>query len=95
MAELEAMACGRPVVTWFNELHAYDVPPPYVSAVDGYDIAVAIANLADNPDLREELGEKGRQWVLEHHGLEPVVDRVEEVARAIIAGEPIPAVAAA
>ncbi len=95
MAELEAMSCGRPVVTWFNELHAYPTPPPYMTAVDGIDIAAAITNLADSPEMRELLGAKGRDWVVQNHGLERVVGRVEAVARAIIAGEPIPAVAAA
>ncbi len=95
MSELEAMACGRPVVTWFNELHAYPETPPYVPAVDARDIAEAIANLVDNPGLRDELGERGRSWVERYHGLEPVVSRVEAVAEAIIAGEPVPAVVAA
>lgn len=95
MAELEAMACSRPVVTWFNELHAYSEPPPYVPAVDGPDIAHAVAKLTLDPSERQRLGEAGRSWVLAHHGLEQVVSRVEAVATAIVAGEPIPAAAAA
>jgi glycosyltransferase involved in cell wall biosynthesis len=91
MAELEAMACARPVVTWFNELTAYPEPPPYVTAVDAVDIADAIIKLAAQPELRDSIGAKGREWVFEHHGLAKVVDRVEAVANAIIAGEPIPA----
>jgi glycosyltransferase involved in cell wall biosynthesis len=95
MAELEAMACGRPVITWFNEIRAYDTPPPYVTAVDAVEIAAAIEDLVDNPARRDAIGSAGREWVLAHHGLASVVDRVEVVAEAIIAGEPIPAAAAA
>ncbi|MGE0601465.1 MAG: glycosyltransferase family 4 protein [Dehalococcoidia bacterium] len=95
MAELEAMACGRPVITWFNELHAYRDVPPYVTAVDAVDVAAAIKDLVDKPELRESLGTKGRNWVIANHSLDRVVDRVEAVAEAIIAGEPIPAIAAA
>ena len=95
MAELEAMACGRPVITWFNELHAYSEVPPYVTAVDGVEVASAIKNLVDQPEMRDLLGARGRDWVARHHGLDPVVDRVEAVARAIVDGEPIPAAVAA
>ena len=95
MAELEAMACGRPVITWFNELTAYSAPPPCITAVDAVEIAEAIVALVDDPAAREAAGVRGRAWVLEHHGLAMVVDRVEAVARAIVAGEPIPAVEAA
>ena len=95
MAELEAMACARPVVTWFNELHAYPTVPPYVTAVDGVEVANAIQGLVDQPSLRENVGATGRAWVIENHSLGGVVDRVEAVAKAIIAGEPVPAVAAA
>ena len=95
MSELEGMSCGRPVVTWFNELHAYNEVPPYVTAVDGLDIAEAIAKLVDDPQMRAELGERGRAWVVANHGLDKVVSRVESVARAIIAGEPVPSVVAA
>lgn len=95
MAELEAMACARPVITWFNELSAYETAPPYVTAVDAQDIAAAVASLIDQPELRRQLGAAGRDWVQANHGLAKVVSRVETVASAIIAGEPIPAVAAA
>lgn len=95
MAELEAMACARPVVTWFNELHAYAEPPPYLTAVDSVEIAAAVATLYDSPELRASLGEKGRAWVEQHHGLERVVTRVEEVAKAIVEGGAIPQAPAA
>jgi len=95
MAELEAMACGRPVVTWFNEIRAYTSRPPFVTAVDSVEIANAVKRLVDDAALRSRLGGEGREWVVEHHSLDRIVDRVEAVARAIIAGEPVPAPVAA
>jgi len=95
MAELEAMACARPVVTWFNDLTAYPEPPPCVTAVDAIDIANAITALVDQPETRDLVGARGRDWVIANHGLDRIVDRVESVAMAIVAGEPVPSVPAA
>lgn len=90
MAELEAMACGRPVITWFNQMHAYSEEPPFVTAVDGIDIANAVTNLVDNPEMRDLIGAKSRDWVRRFHSLEAATSRVEEVALAIANGQPIP-----
>lgn len=95
MAELESMACGRPVVTWFNEGRAYAETPPFLSAVDGEDIARVVGRLADDPALRDRVGAEGRAWVERHHGLDRIVRRVEEVALAVARGEPVPAAPAA
>ena len=91
MAELEAMACARPVVTWFNQAHIYPEEPPFVRAVDGRDIADAVVQLIDDPAARDRLGAEGRAWVHRHHRLEIAVGRVEEVARAIVEERTIPA----
>lgn len=91
MAELEAMACARPVVTWFNQAHIYPEEPPFVRAVDGYDIAASIEQLIDNPSERDRLGAVGQTWVHRYHRLDLAAARVEEVARAIVAGRPVPA----
>jgi len=91
MAELEAMACARPVVAWFNQAHIYPEEPPFVRAVDGYDIASSIIQLIDDPATRDRLGAEGRAWVQRYHRLDIAVQRVEEVAIAIINDQPIPA----
>lgn len=83
MAELEAMSCGRPVVTWFNQPHVYPDEPPCVRAIDGHDIADGIARLIDDPVRADTLGAAARAWVLRHHRLEEVVGRVDEVVRQV------------
>ncbi|MEX0782493.1 MAG: glycosyltransferase family 4 protein [Dehalococcoidia bacterium] len=80
MAELEAMACARPVIAWYTYNHAYAEPPPLLRAVDGYDIAVAVARLVDDADEREAIGTAARAWVQKHHGLAGIAESVERSA---------------
>ena len=86
MAEIEAMACGRPLVARFRYGRAYPEPPPIVNAEDGRAIAAAVLRLLDAPAERLALGEETRSWVERHHAREVVVARVEAVAEAIVAG---------
>jgi glycosyltransferase involved in cell wall biosynthesis len=80
MAELEAMACARPVIAWYTYNRAYAEPPPLGRAVDGYDIAVAVARLVDDADERDAIGMAGRRWVQRHHGLAGIAEAVERSA---------------
>ncbi|MGD9935650.1 MAG: glycosyltransferase family 4 protein, partial [Dehalococcoidia bacterium] len=82
MAELEAMASARPVVTWFRFDTAYPERPPLIRAVDGRDLAAAIVRLVDNPQLRDDLGSRSRAWVQRYHGLDRAAEAVEAAAAA-------------
>lgn len=84
MAELEAMACGRPVIHRFDFDAAYPEAPPFVRATTGVEIAAQVVRLTENPALRDEFGEKGRAWVQRYHDLDAVAARVEEVALAVL-----------
>lgn len=85
MAELEAMACARPVVSWFSHRGAYDEFPPFVRAVDGFDIATAVIRLVDDSNERARIGEASRAWVSKYHNVDAISGRVERAAEAIIA----------
>ncbi|MCC6383125.1 MAG: glycosyltransferase family 4 protein [Dehalococcoidia bacterium] len=85
MAELEAMAAARPVVTWFRYNRAYPEPPPLIRAVDGYDIAQAVIRLVDGADEREGVGLAARAWVQRYHDVDSVAARVEAAACSLIA----------
>lgn len=85
MAELEAMACARPVVSWFSHRGAYEEFPPFVRAVDGFDIATAVIKLVDDAAERARLGEASRAWVTKYHNVDTVSGRVERAAEEIIA----------
>ncbi|MCL4240973.1 MAG: glycosyltransferase family 4 protein [Dehalococcoidia bacterium] len=90
MAELEAMACARPVVTWFNEPDAYPEAPPFVSVSTADEMAREIERLVDDRAASDSAGASGRDWIARHHSLANVAARVESVARAIVDGVPVP-----
>ena len=79
MAELEALACARPVVCWYSFNEAYDERPPFVRAVDGFDIAKSVMRLVDDAEARQAVGEAGRTWVEHHHKVDATAERVEKV----------------
>lgn len=83
MAELEAMACARPVVCWYTFDSAYDERPPFVRAVDGFDIAHSVVRLVEDGDARQALGDEGRAWILRNHGVDATAARVEAAAIAL------------
>jgi len=85
MAELEAMSCGRPVVMWFDQDGAYDAAPPFVRAADGAAIAEAVIRLVDDPQERQRTGDAGREWIIAHHELDMITERVERTAEQLLA----------
>ncbi|GAB4337208.1 MAG: hypothetical protein Kow0010_25260 [Dehalococcoidia bacterium] len=79
MAELEAMACGRPVVMRFDYGDAYDAPPPVVRALDGHDLAHEAIRLHDDKAGRARIGLESRDWVARVHALDRVAGQVERI----------------
>lgn len=84
MAELEAMACARPLVAWFTYDDAYPERAPLLRAVDGADIAAAVIRLVDDAEMRQQMGDAARAWVLRHHALESIAERVEARAEDMV-----------
>lgn len=84
MAELESMACARPVIQRFDFGDAYPEPPPFVQASTGDEIAAQVIRLTDEPALRDQIGEAGRAWIQRYHDLDAIAGRVEEVARQVL-----------
>jgi 1,2-diacylglycerol-3-alpha-glucose alpha-1,2-glucosyltransferase len=88
IAVLEAMACGKPVV-----LRDIDVFREFFT--DGEDCLMcstheefreALERLADDPELRERLGENARETA-EEHSLDRVGDELEAVYESLVDGE--------
>lgn len=86
MSELEAMACGKPVLSFFNYPEVYDEPPPIFSTRDVQEGAEMLVRLVEDDRLRKEAGEKGRAWVEKHHEYVNVARLVEGHYREVLGG---------
>ncbi len=78
---IEAMALGKPVVTFLHEeavrrsAEAFGVEVPIVSATKE-TLRDVLARLAADPDERRRLGSAGRTYVERVHDLERIADRL-------------------
>ncbi len=84
MVELEAMACGRPVISRFTYCEAYAEPPPFVVAHTGREIADAVERLLNDPEEAARVGSDGRAWVERQHNAETIAVQVEALARRFV-----------
>ena len=82
MVELESLACGRPVVSWFTYEDAYAEPPPFVDAHTGPEIAAAIRRMIAAPAEAARIGEASRDWVVANHNADTIAARIEARATA-------------
>jgi len=87
---IEAMAGGKPLITtelgtgtsWVNQHGGTGlvVPPSDPSA-----LAEAVRTLLEHPQLRQEMGERGRRRAAEAFTIERMVEGVEGVYREVLA----------
>jgi glycosyltransferase involved in cell wall biosynthesis len=78
---LEAMSCGRPVIACntagapevvLDEKTGILIPPRDTASLER-----AIVRLSEESKLREQLGNAGREWVLQNFSVEKYIDKVE------------------
>jgi len=79
MAELESMACGKPVICHFEHGDWYPEPPPVFSTDQPAQVAEYLGALTEDRLLRRERGEQGRDWVQQHHGYIAIARQLEQV----------------
>src|SRR5205807_3498533 len=85
---LEAMALGKPVVTYLKpdvveqSAAGYGIRIPIVPATAD-TLADAIRPLIESPALRRELGTQGRAYVEQVHDIDRVADRLLDVYRSL------------
>lgn len=77
--ELEAMACGVPVVADFRHGGAYPEPPPIAVAFDAEAAANALRTLLEDEPLRAACAIRSRAWVVRYHDAVSVAARVRQV----------------
>jgi glycosyltransferase involved in cell wall biosynthesis len=83
---LEAMACGRPVVSTVAGVNGLDLVPgrDFILAHTGTEMAEAIAQLLASPDECRRLSEAGRRRVEEAYGWDEIARRQTELYRELI-----------
>lgn len=85
--ELEAMACGTPVVVRLTGDSVYDERPPAGPATTVAEAAEWVVGLLCDEDERQAIAVGGRAWVQRHHDRDAVVAGLIEEYRAAVAGE--------
>jgi glycosyltransferase involved in cell wall biosynthesis len=80
---LEAMACGRPVVSTAAGVNGLDVIPgdEFVLARSGEEMAAAITRLFDSPEECARLAAAGRKRVEESYGWDSIAARQNDLYR--------------
>ncbi len=79
MVEMESMACGKPVVCYFNYGDWYPESPPVLSTNQPAQAADYLSALIESSVLRRQSGERGRAWVEEQHGYLTVAKQLEQI----------------
>lgn len=71
LATAEAMACGKPVITYFDpKIHewCFEEMPPVVGAHTKEDIFEKLKELVKAPHERKRIGQRSREWIIRYHG---------------------------
>jgi glycosyltransferase involved in cell wall biosynthesis len=88
MVQLEAMACGKPVITTtlpgVKEVDANEVATVHVPPKDSIVLANAIMGLLENEDLARQMGMNGRKLVEEEYTWERVAEETEKVYQEVL-----------
>jgi colanic acid/amylovoran biosynthesis glycosyltransferase len=88
---VEALARGLPVV---STLHS-GIPEAVLNGESGFlvherdvdALAEKLDYLIEHPQLRPEMGRKGRKYVEEHYDLDKLNDRLVEIYRRLLEGK--------
>jgi glycosyltransferase involved in cell wall biosynthesis len=87
MSELQAMSCAKPVITSFRYEEAYPAPPPLCQATTAQEVDEHLEHFFQHPEAGEELGQKARKWVINHHSRQFLAVKLEMLYRSILGGQ--------
>ena len=79
---LEAMSCGKPVLMFYNKnliLRAFGEEPPILNSFDEDEIYSNLVMLASDPEMRKDIGQKSREWIIKTHSPSIVAQRHLEI----------------
>ncbi|MDX1436999.1 MAG: glycosyltransferase, partial [Anaerolineales bacterium] len=76
---IELMAMGKPAVCYIDpELAPYRQDLPIVNA-SPKDLTEKLKQLVEHPELRQNLGERGKSYAEKYHGVKSIVDQCLEI----------------
>ncbi len=79
-AGLETLAMGIPTITNMTKEYAGWLPEnPFVVANNEKELYNKLIELIENKELREQIGNNGKEWVNEYHGFKKVDSRLKEL----------------
>jgi len=76
---VELMALSKPVICYINPEYAKYRPDLPIVNANKESIEQALENLIRNPNLRREIGKKSREYVLQYHDVDKVVDQLFKI----------------
>jgi glycosyltransferase involved in cell wall biosynthesis len=87
---VEAMSCGTPVVGSDSGAIPEVIGDAGLIFAEGdaEALAACLRRLAQSPELRRELGERGRRRVAEHYTVERIARQTVELWRGLLAARP-------
>ncbi|MFV0308389.1 MAG: glycosyltransferase family 4 protein [Desertimonas sp.] len=86
LSELEAMACGRPVVVALRpEWYPPDLPVVGVPPGDAEAVADAVDTMIADVTARQQLGQAARSFVEQHHDIDVIAAQLIEIYRQVAA----------
>jgi glycosyltransferase involved in cell wall biosynthesis len=86
----EYMACGKPLVA--SRLSGLEVIEDSTLGIlvkpnDPAELAEAIVKLINAPELRQQMGENGRRYIVDNHSWESVARQVDNVSQSVLSIE--------
>ena len=81
-SSIEAMACGKPVLVYINEVankKHFGAVPPVVNCQSIKSIEEKIIELYSDRKKRDDLGRKARKWIKEKHNPRDIFERQTDI----------------
>jgi len=83
----EAMSCGKPVLMFYKKefiMRAFGEEPPIINSFTEEEICSNLIKLAKNPEFRNEIGQKSREWVKKTHSPQKVAEEHLKVLESVL-----------
>jgi glycosyltransferase involved in cell wall biosynthesis len=79
MSELQAMACGKPVICYYESFGNYEEDPPVFKAHSAPEIEERVQELIENREQWKQIGKISREWVKKYHDSKKVAEKLAQL----------------